>query len=265
MADQPAWVMARDTLEQMGGKTKSFKMVDIVNKLYEHNPNIQIKKSTVDHQISRFCVNCHPTHDQFPDHGKSWKKNPLFIKEDTGLYRLFDPETDNEIYTFEVMRDTRNYKSKAEEEKTIIIKPIEFENEETEFQMDVINFLEICGEKLGFFPQREWSVPMGKIDLVWLKKIDCILPGMDTDLLPVVGFELETSWRTRKHIKGDIMNLLNLNAPIGVIIQQTSREDDPEKVKSLIKNIDDLVFTKNYPVLVWTDKDLVVLAKILKI
>lgn len=35
---------------------------------------------------------------------------------------------------------------------------------------------------------------------------------------PLVGFEVESSWRTRKHLKGDYLNLVDLQASLGVIV-----------------------------------------------
>jgi hypothetical protein len=36
--------------------------------------------------------------------------------------------------------------------------------------------------------------------------------------LPAVAFEVESSWRTRKHIKGDFVNPFDLGASLGVIV-----------------------------------------------
>lgn len=36
--------------------------------------------------------------------------------------------------------------------------------------------------------------------------------------LPLASFEIESSWRTRKHIKGDLVNLLELQPALGVIV-----------------------------------------------
>ena len=54
-------------------------------------------------------------------------------------------------------------------------------------------------------------------------------PGTDVTAFQgpcaLAGFEFESSWRTRKHVKGDYLNLLDLGAAIGVIVLAGS--DDP--------------------------------------
>jgi hypothetical protein len=55
---------------------------------------------------------------------------------------------------------------------------------------------------------------VGRIDVVWLWDGPEIFPAR----LPLVGFEVESSWRSRKHIKGDLVNLLELQPALGVIV-----------------------------------------------
>lgn len=55
------------------------------------------------------------------------------------------------------------------------------------------------------------------MDLVWFYGLRTCIPAIGTEI-PVVGFEIETSWRTRKHIKGDVFNLLELSPAFGVIL-----------------------------------------------
>lgn len=54
--------------------------------------------------------------------------------------------------------------------------------------------------------QRENPVVGGRSDLVWLWR----RPQCFAAILPLVGFEIETSWRTRKHLRGDYLTLLEL-------------------------------------------------------
>lgn len=56
--------------------------------------------------------------------------------------------------------------------------------------------LEEAGRRAGLEVQREYAVPGGRVDLVWLWRPDSALPGV-TATLPVVGFEVESSSRTR--------------------------------------------------------------------
>lgn len=51
------------------------------------------------------------------------------------------------------------------------------------------------------------------------------IPGLDTGV-PVVGFEVESSWRTRKHVKGDLLNLQDAGVALGVIVLAGDGEKD---------------------------------------
>ena len=67
--------------------------------------------------------------------------------------------------------------------------------------------LESAGRARGFIVRSEYPVPGGRLDVVWCTDIVPPLPGVE-DAVPVVAFEIESSWRTRKHIKGDLLNIL---------------------------------------------------------
>jgi hypothetical protein len=71
-----------------------------------------------------------------------------------------------------------------------------------------------AGRALGLGVEREYPVPGGRIDVVWLWDGPESFPVR----LPLVGFEIESSWRTRKHLKGDLMNLMDLQPALGVIV-----------------------------------------------
>ena len=53
--------------------------------------------------------------------------------------------------------------------------------------------------------------------MVWLWSPPTPIPGVDA-ALPVVAFEVESSWRTRKHVKGDLLNLQDAAVSLGVIV-----------------------------------------------
>lgn len=53
--------------------------------------------------------------------------------------------------------------------------------------------------------------------MVWSVDIVPPLPGVE-GLVPVVAFEIESSWRIRKHVKGDLLNILDAGAAVGVIV-----------------------------------------------
>ena len=59
--------------------------------------------------------------------------------------------------------------------------------------------LESAGRARGFIVRSEYPVPGGRLDVVWCTDIVPPLPGVE-DAVPVVAFEIESSWRTRKHI-----------------------------------------------------------------
>lgn len=65
------------------------------------------------------------------------------------------------------------------------------------------------GRRRGFEVEAEYPVAEGRIDVVWLTDR---LDGLSevAARLPVVGFEIESSWRTRKHVKGTSTTCANL-------------------------------------------------------
>src|SRR6266536_6694578 len=64
----------------------------------------------------------------------------------------------------------------------------------------VINALSAKGAELGFTTVCEYPVQGGRLDVVWLLPATTAIPGVG-EPLPVAGFEVESSWRTRKHLK----------------------------------------------------------------
>ena len=69
--------------------------------------------------------------------------------------------------------------------------------------------------QFGFRAQTEYPIPGGRLDVVWLRNSP--IPGTEGEL-PIVAFEIESSWRSRKHIKGDMVNLQDACALVGVIV-----------------------------------------------
>src|SRR5256885_9198244 len=78
----------------------------------------------------------------------------------------------------------------------------------------IVSLVESAGRSVGLDVQREYPVVGGRIDLVWLWRGPEGFPAA----LPLVAFEIESSWRTRKHLKGDYLNLLDLQPALGVIV-----------------------------------------------
>lgn len=79
-----------------------------------------------------------------------------------------------------------------------------------------INTLVESGRALDFAVEVEVPVPGGRIDVVWFLS-DKGFPEV-LGRLPAVAFEVESSWRTRKHIKGDYPNLFELGPSLGLIL-----------------------------------------------
>lgn len=81
------------------------------------------------------------------------------------------------------------------------------------------------------------------------------LPGVDGDL-PVVGFEVESSWRTRKHVKGDVLNLLALQPALGVIVLL----GEGTKIEGLRRSAQEMAGRWWGRIAVWDERDVEALA-----
>ena len=77
--------------------------------------------------------------------------------------------------------------------------------EASALNIELTRLLAETGRRMGFDVHTEYAVPGGRLDVVWTWLPPTPIPGVD-DALPVVGFEIESSWRTRKHVKGDLLN-----------------------------------------------------------
>ena len=91
------------------------------------------------------------------------------------------------------------------------------------------------------------------MDVVWLWQGPKTFPS----LLPLVGFEVESSWRTRKHLKGDLLNLLDLQPSLGVIILLG---DGPD-VEGTRRFAQQTVARRTARIEIWSEQDVMVLAK----
>ena len=120
----------------------------------------------------------------------------------------------------------------------------------TERGRRVVADLAAKGAELGFSVQHEYPVQGGRLDVVWLMPTLAALPGTTT-APPVVGFEVESSWRTRKHLKGDYLNLYDLGAALGVLVLLG---DGPE-VEATRRFAQTLVDRPGPRVLVWSEQD----------
>ena len=128
------------------------------------------------------------------------------------------------------------------------------------YSKSVIKLLSDIGQKLKFDVRTECNTGLGSIDLIWFTKIDH--PNNTKYMLPVVGFEIETSNRTRKHLKGDILNLINLSCSLGVIVlvergfdrtKGKARKDFEGNKRAIEKYVKSLAGVANLQV--WTASD----------
>lgn len=120
----------------------------------------------------------------------------------------------------------------------------------------IIIDLKDLGSNLGFSSESEVKTDTGRIDLVWYYDLKRAIPGVG-DKIPIVGFEVETSWRTRKHLKGDVFNLLELKPSVGIILllkagfnNEAKFGGNYEALKRYAINFKGLLH-----ILVWTEKD----------
>lgn len=105
------------------------------------------------------------------------------------------------------------------------------------------------GRALGFDVETEVPVHGGRLDVVWFAKA-LPLPGAE-EPLPLVAFEIESSWRTRKHIKGDYMNLFDSGASLGVLVLLGAGEE-VESTRRFARSLTDRPGPR---IVTWSDED----------
>jgi hypothetical protein len=209
--------MCIKALEQLSGREKYVPLKDIVSAVRELWPRENVNEGTIRDQIFRHCINCHPTHDEFPDRGKMWRQRRLFITDGKGNYRFYDEKRDKHVYIMAIqqheergneMAPRPQKKEDVESKRTLSL---------TDIYNEIADKLQRIGTKLGFKAENSVRIEGGEIDHVWFIDFGKALPYFGSKI-PITGFEIETSWRTRKHIKGDIFNLISLNSAYGVVL-----------------------------------------------
>lgn len=110
-----------------------------------------------------------------------------------------------------------------------------------------VQTLSKAGKRLGLKVEVEYPILGGRIDVVWLWEGPKWFPMK----LPVVGFEVESSWRTRKHIKGDFLNLVDLQPALGVIVLL----GEGENVKGTRRFAEELVRRHGVRIAIWSQED----------
>jgi hypothetical protein len=116
----------------------------------------------------------------------------------------------------------------------------------------IIQILAEAGRQAGLAVQEEYPVIGGRIDVAWLWQGPKSFPSA----LPLVGFEVESSWRTRKHLKGDFLNLLDLQPALGVIVL-LGEGQDVESTRRFAKH---MVDRRGARIEVWSESDVLALA-----
>lgn len=120
----------------------------------------------------------------------------------------------------------------------------------SEVNRELTQTLVEVGSRMGFTSVTEYAVPGGRLDVVWLWEPPSPIPGV-VGAVPVAGFEIESSWRTRKHVKGDLLNLQDAGVALGVIVLAGADARD----ESLRRFAETLVDRPGQAVLVWTHDD----------
>jgi hypothetical protein len=125
----------------------------------------------------------------------------------------------------------------------------------SELNRELTTLLCQAGEAAGFVAVTEHPVRGGRLDVVWTWLPEVPMSGLDTPV-PVVGFEVESSWRTRKHVKGDLLNLQDAGVALGVIVLAgTDPKDDG------LRRFAELLVDRPGPnILIWTAEDVRALA-----
>ena len=125
----------------------------------------------------------------------------------------------------------------------------------SELNRELTRLLAEAGRRFGFEVVLEYPVRGGRVDVVWTWVPEAPFPGLERPV-PVVGFEIESSWRTRKHVKGDLLNLHDAGVGLGVIVLAGTDAKD----EGLRRFAELLVDRPGPTVLVWTADDVRALA-----
>lgn len=111
------------------------------------------------------------------------------------------------------------------------------------------------GQQMQFEVVTDYGVPGGQLDVVWSWLPPSPIPDLVAPVA-VVGFQIESGWQTRKHIKGDLLNLTDAGVALGVIVLagMDASED------SLRRFATALVDRPGPRILVWGEDDVEALA-----
>jgi hypothetical protein len=85
------------------------------------------------------------------------------------------------------------------------------------FKKSIYPKLEKLGRSLNLSSGRGVRTESGRMDFVWYHDLPNSIQGIDRRI-PVMDFEIEAGFSSRKYLKGDIVNLLELSPAYGVIL-----------------------------------------------
>ena len=126
----------------------------------------------------------------------------------------------------------------------------------SQLNRELTDLLLVAGSRFGFEVVLEYPVRGGRLDVVWTWAPPSPFPGLERPV-PVVGFEIESSWRTRKHVKGDLLNLQDAGVGLGIIVLGGSEPKDDG-----LRRFAELLVDRPGPtVLVWKADDVRALAQ----
>ena len=103
---------------------------------------------------------------------------------------------------------------------------------------DIIDKLIILGERFGFKSWSKWRIPNAELDFVWYIDVkgNTYLFKDTENCCPVAAFEIETSGRTEKHLKGDVTNLLLFPTFLSVIVLLKEGYNPEETIMTYKRN-----------------------------
>ncbi len=112
-------------------------------------------------------------------------------------------------------------------------------------------------QQIGLSQETEVRTKNSQIDVVWYLEFKHELLE-NLIKLPLIAFEIETTWRTRKHLKGDIFNLLEISPSLGIVLLLEEGFKKKNRFKGNFKAIKS--YAESYRGIaridVWTEKDI---------
>ena len=119
---------------------------------------------------------------------------------------------------------------------------------------ELTHLLLLVGERMGFEARAEYPLYGARLDVMWLWLPPTTVPGFEHPLV-VAAFEIESSWRTRKHGARQGRSDQDVGPPLGVIVLAGADPRDDS-----LRRFANLVDRPGPRILIWTDADVRALA-----